>query len=122
MRYTANHGGVHIIPKELLSDAAKKLAGYEDVEEREEINSLINDMRKTAKAIQEKDPVIASMLRRAAAMITVVNDFDNAESLILRKKMTEQRMQLLDFLDEIDGQLLDDPVGLIREKVEEVLG
>ena len=35
-------------------------------------------------------------------------------------KAARIRKEIFDFLDEIDGQIIDDPVGVIREKVEEV--
>ena len=121
MRYTKNNGGKWIVPKELWGPAAEKLAKLENVEEREDIGPLINDLRRTAEAKLWKDPAIASMLRRAAGMLDVINTFENSLSLILRRKMAEQKMEILTRLDEMEGKPLEDPVNEFRRLIKEIL-
>lgn len=112
MRYTKNHCGVYVIPKDLLQEATKKLARLENTEENEDVGKLIRKLR--------KHKPTKKLMEEAADALTVINDFEDLQSLTLRKRMNEQRKELLDFLDDIDGQLIDDPVAAMREKVTEV--
>lgn len=112
MRYTKDHCGTYVVPKAHLDKAIKKLARLENAEENGDVGKLIRKLR--------KHKPTRKLMEEAADALTVINDFEDLQSLTLRKRMNEQRKELLDFLDDIDGQLIDDPVAAMREKVTEV--
>jgi hypothetical protein len=53
--------------------------------------------------------------------MTVITDFEDSQSLMLRRKMAAQKKELFNLLEEVDRQGYDDPVFVIRENVEELM-
>ena len=94
MRYTINRGhDKWIIPKNQLSEAAEKLAKYE--------NSGL-----TPEKIYEIDRLYTEKC---------------AELNQMKAESDHKKAEVMIYLDWLDGQIIDDPIKLIREKVEEVL-
>lgn len=127
-RYTVNRCGKWIIPKNQLSEAAEKLARFEDAEELEDVRAYCLQLKRVAKEKQEKEPEVASLLHRAADEIVNMSNFRGSMAADLSKKIKEDaqrrhdmKKEIFSFLDDIDGQIMDDPVAVIREKLEEVL-
>jgi hypothetical protein len=128
MRYTENRYGKWIIPKKHLQAATEKLARFEDTEELEDVRAYCLQLKRVAKEKQEKEPEVASLLHRAADEIVNMSNFRGSMAADLSKKIKEDaqrrhdmKKEIFSFLDEIDGQIMDDPVAVIREKLEEVL-
>lgn len=121
MRITVNRGGKKLIPKDKIAEASEKLARFEDAEELEDVRAYCLQLKRVAKEKQEKEPEVASLLHRAADEIVNMSDFRDSQAFKLLVKRQENKKELLDFLDEIDGQIMDDPVAVIREKLEEIL-
>lgn len=121
MRYTENRHGKWIIPKKHLQAAMEKLARFEDAEELEDVRAYCLQLRRVADLKKKKEPELYSLLRMAADEIVNMSDFRDSQAFKLLVKRQENKKELLDFLDEIDGQLIDDPVSLIRQKIEEIL-
>ena len=120
-RYTIKRGNKWLVPKDQWPEAAEKLAKFEDAEELEDVRAYCLQLKRVAKEKQEKEPEVASLLHRAADEIVNMSDFRDSQAFKLLVKRQENKKELLDFLDEIDGQIMDDPVAVIREKVEEIL-
>ena len=112
MRYTEDHCGTYVVPKAHLAKAIKKLARLENAEENGDVGKLIRKLR--------KHKPTRKLMEEAADALALINDFENIQSLALRRQMGEQEKELMEFLDEIDGQLIDDPVNAFRDKVQEV--
>lgn len=93
MRYTENRYGKWIIPKRHMAAATEKLARYE--------NSGLDPEK-----IYEMDRLYTE---KCAELSRMKAEYD-------RKKA-----EIMIYLDRLDGQIMDDPVAVIREKVEEVL-
>ena len=121
MRITVNRGGKKLIPKDKIAEASEKLARFEDAEEMEDVMAYCLQLRRVADLKKKKEPELYSLLRMAADEIVNMSNFRDSEASKLLIKRQENKKELLDFLDEIDGQLIDDPVSLIRQKIEEVL-
>lgn len=128
MRYTVNHAGKWIVPKDQWPEAAEKLAKFEDTEELEDVRAYCLQLKRVAKEKQEKEPEVAILLRRAADEIVNMSNFRDSVAADLSKKIKEDaqrkhdmKKEIFSFLDEIDGQIMDDPVAVIREKLEEIL-
>lgn len=121
MRYTKDHCGVYVIPKKHLQDAIKKLARYEDLEELKDIKDMTRGLRKAAEAKQKSDPAGASIMKQAVMIIITMYDAMGAEAVLLREKLTNQKERALAILDDVDGQITDDPVALARERLEKML-
>lgn len=129
MRYTENHCGVWIVPKDLWKQAAEKLARFEDAEELEDVRSYCQAMWNLANAERQNlRPDYANALEKAATKIIQLSAFRESEAISMAEQTQEIvnrsariRREIFDFLDEIDGQIIDDPVGVIREKLEEVM-
>ena len=128
MRYTENRYGKWIIPKKHLQAAMEKLARFEDAEELEDVKAYCLQLERAAKVLQKKEPEVASLLRRAADEIVNMSNFRGSMAADLSKKIKEDaqrghemKKEIFSFLDEIDGQIMDDPVAVIREKLAEVL-
>lgn len=107
------------MPKDQWPEAAEKLARFEDIEENG--SGMCGRLKKAADAVQEKDPAMSALLRQAAREMAVITDFEDSQSLMLRRKMAAQKKELLGLLEEVDRQGYDDPVFVIREKVEELM-
>ena len=93
MRITIKRGNIDVIPKMQISAAAKKLARYEDTGLDPE--KLVEVDKLYTKKCAE--------LGNAKAKLAVVKE------------------RVMKTLDELDGQLMDDPVSEIRERLEHVL-
>ena len=93
MRYTENRNGVWVIPKRLHDAAVEKLARYE--------NSGL-----TPEKIYEMDRLYTEKC---------------AELNCVKAEHDRKKAKFMIFLDWLDGQIIDDPVAVIREKVEELL-
>ena len=94
MRYTIKRGDKWLVPKRAWDKAAEKLARYED-------SGL--DPEK----IYEMDRLFTE---KCAELNRMKAEYD-------RKKA-----EVMIYLDWIDGQITDDPVAEIREKLEEIFG
>jgi len=92
-RYTVNRCGKWIIPKNQLSEAAEKLARYE--------NSGLDPEK-----IYEMDRLYTEKC---------------AELNCVKAEHDRKKAEVMIFLDWLDGQIMDDPIKMIREKLEEVL-
>ena len=129
MRYTENHAGKWIVPKDQWPEAAEKLAMFEDAEELEDVKEYCQAMWNLADAERgHKRLTYAKAWEKAADKIIQLSTFHESATGSMVKKTQEAvsrykriRKELFDFLDEIDGQMLDDPIFVIREKMEELL-
>ena len=129
MRYTENHYGVWIVPKTLWAQAAEKLARFEDAEELEDVRDYCQAMWNLANAERQNlRPDYANALDKAATKIIQLSTFHESSAGSMAEQTQEIinrsariRKEIFDFLDEIDGQIIDDPIGVIREKLEEVM-
>lgn len=129
MRYTIDRGGRMLVQKDQWPEAAEKLAMFEDAEELEDVNDYCRVMRNLAEAEKKNGrDGYAAALENAAAKIIQLNTFHQTATGAMaekidadRKRKRALRTEIFDFLDEIDGQIMSDPVSLIREKLEEIL-
>lgn len=129
MRYTVNHAGKWIVPKDQWPEAAEKLAMFEEAEELDDVSEYCQAMRRLAEVERKHGRLAyAAALEHAAAKIVQLNTFHATASGAMVEKIDAAikrgqrlRKEIFAFLDEIDGQLLDDPVFVIREKLEELL-
>lgn len=116
------------MPKTLWAQAAEKLARFEDAEELEDVRDYCQAMWNLANAERQNlRPDYANALDKAATKIIQLSTFRETSAGSMAEQTQEIinkaariRKEIFDFLDEIDGQIIDDPVGVIREKVEEV--
>ena len=93
MRFTKKSGDKWIVPKHLWTEAAEKLARYE--------NSGL-----TPEKIYEMDRLYTEKC---------------AELNCVKAEHDRKKAEVMIYLDWLDGQIVDDPIKMIREKVEEVL-
>ena len=122
MRYTEKRFGKIVVPKVKLDDAIKKLADYEDIEELEDVQAYCLDLRRLANELRTKNGKEASdLVLRAADEIVKMSNFRNSAAAELVEKQARKKKAVLDYLDNIDGQLIDDLVSEIREKITEIL-
>lgn len=120
MRITVKRGDRYLIPKDKLAEASAKLSRFEDAEELEDVHAYCLQLERVAKLKQKKEPELASLLRRASDEIINMSNFRDSQASRLLEQRQKDEQAMLDYLDEIDGQLLDDPVFVIRQKVSEV--
>ena len=121
-RITVLRGDRYLIPKDKIKEASEKLSRYEDIEELEDIKVYSSQLHEIASQLRiDGRPETAKAVEQAAAKIVDLNNFvDTAAGRILR--INEQnKKEILDFIDDVDGLLYDDPVYVIRKKIEEVL-
>ena len=121
-RITVLRGDRYLIPKDKIKEASEKLSRYEDIEELEDIKAYSSQLYEIASQLRiDGRPETAKAVEQAAAKIVDLNNFvDTAAGRILR--INEQnKKEILDFIDDVDGLLYDDPVYVIRKKIEEVL-
>lgn len=128
MRYTENRYGKWIIPIRHIAAATEKLARLEDAEEMEDVMAYCLQLKRVADLKKETEPELHSLLTRAADEIIHTSNFRDSAAAQLSEKIEKAtkrgqaiKAEIFSFLDEIDGQIIDDPVAVIREKVEEVL-
>lgn len=127
-RYTIKRGDKWLVPKDQWPEAAEKLARFEDTEELEDVRAYCLLLKRVAKEKQEKEPEVASLLHRAADEIVNMSNFRGSMAADLSKKIKEDaqrrhdmKKEIFSFLDEIDGQIMDDPVAVIREELKEIM-
>jgi len=121
-RITVLRGDRYLIPKDKIKEASEKLSRYEDIEELEDIKVYSSQLHEIASQLRiDGRPETAKAVEQAAAKIVDLNNFvDTAAGRILR--INEQnKKEILDFIDDVDSLLYDDPVYVIRKKIEEVL-
>lgn len=111
-----------------MAAATEKLARLEDAEEMEDVTAYCLQLNRVADLKKETEPELHSLITRAADKIIHMSNFRDSAAAQLSEKIeraTKQRQamktEIFSFLDEIDGQITDDPVSLIREKLEEIL-
>lgn len=121
MRLTKKSGDKWIVPKQLWEEAAEKLARLEDAEHLEDVMAYCLCLNRAAKEKERTEPEIASLLGRAADEIVNMSNFRDSAAALLAEKQEKRKKELLAYIDEVDGYIADDPVSLIREKVEELL-
>ena len=92
-RVTINSGGKWILPKQKYVNGSDRLAEYENT-------------GLTPEQIYDMDRLFKEKCE---------------EFTSLRVAHDRQKARLLRYLDWIDGQIIDDPVAEIKEKVEELL-
>ena len=118
MRFTEYHCGVPVVKdKSLLSDALAKLAKYEDIEERPDMDEVLRGLYK-AKSHALSD-YSKKRIQEGIRLIIKLENFDETACKGLMEKHLKQKSDLLKYIDQVDGQL--DPVSEIREYVEEKL-
>ena len=122
MRYTVNSGGKWLVPKDQWGPAGEKLARYENVEEIEDVKEYCKQILMSADELEKKQLYgYAEMMRHNAALIAKLNSFQEGMAGSLMNNYVQKKAKFLEFLDDVDGQILDDPVFVIREKAEEIL-
>ena len=127
-RYTIKRGDKWLVPKDQWPEAAEKLALFEDAEELEDVQEYCQAMWNLADAERGNlRPDYARALEKAADKIIQLSTFHATASGAMAEKIDAAikrgqrlRKEIFDLLDEIDGQLLDDPIFVIREKMEEI--
>lgn len=118
MRYTEYHQNIAVIKdKSLLSDALAKLAKYEDIEERPDMDEVLRGLYK-AKSHALSD-YSKKRIQEGIRLIIKLANFDETACKGLMEKHYRQKQELLKYIDEVDGNI--DPVSEIREYVEEKL-
>ena len=76
MRYTVNHAGKWIVPKDQWPEAAEKLALFEEAEELDDVNEYCQAMRSLAEVERKHGRLAyAAALEHAAAKIIQLNTF-----------------------------------------------
>lgn len=121
-RLTIKRRDKWIIPKRKLAEAAKKLAMFEDAEELEDVNEYCQAMWHLADAERGNSRIdYADAFDKAAAKIIQLSTFNATATGSMAERTEKIKQELLDFIDEIDGQIMDDPVSEIREKLEGLL-
>ena len=122
MRITVNRGGKYLIPKDKIAEASVKLARYETIEEIDDVRDYTRQVMKAADELDKHQKYgYAEMMRHNAALIVKLNSFHGSAAGSLMRKSETVKEELLDYLDDIDGMPYDDPVNMIRQKVEELL-
>ena len=115
MRYTEYHCKVPVLKdKSLLSDALAKLARYEDIEERPDMDEVLRGLYK-AKSHALSD-YSKKRIQAGIRLIIKLANFDETASKGLMEKHLKQKADLLKYIDQVDGHI--DPVSEIREYIE----
>lgn len=116
--------------KEKWSEAAEKLARFEEAEAMEDVQEYCRAMCMLAaaeRAVGKEE--FASALEKAAAKIIQLSTFRGSALEQMAEKTQEAirrgekvKTEILTFLDEIVGQpTIENPVIVIKEKLEELL-
>ena len=115
MRYTEYHCGVPVVKdKSLLTDALAKLARYEDVEERPDMDEVLRGLYEAKNhAISEYSK---KRILKGMRLIIKLANFDETACKGLMEKHLKQKADLLKYIDQVDGNI--DPVSEIRDYVE----
>lgn len=118
MRYTEYHQNVAVIKdKSLLSDALAKLAKYEDIEERPDMDDVLRGLFKAKSHVMSR--YSQDRIQQGIRLIIKLANFDETACKGLIEKHLKQKTDLLKYIDQVDGHI--DPVSEIRDYVEERL-
>ena len=95
MRYTVYHADVPVILKEHYSEAAAKLAHFEDAEEMEDIEPLVRELHRLAEKFKHTDPDAVWPITLAAISITRLNTFTESAmaKMILKNQTVKQELE-----------------------------
>lgn len=95
MRYTEYHAGVPVIKKQYYTEAAAKLAHFEDVEEMEDIEPLVRELHRLAEKFKHTDPDAVWPITLAAITITRLNTFTESAmaKMILKNQEVKQELE-----------------------------
>ena len=95
MRYTAYHADVPVILREHYSEAAAKLAHFEDAEEMEDIEPLVRELHRLADKFKHTDPDAVWSITLAAITITRLNTFTESAmaKMILKNQTVKQELE-----------------------------
>lgn len=95
MRYTVYHADVPVILREHYSEAAAKLAHFEDAEEMEDIEPLVRELHRLAEKFKHTDPDAVWPITLAAISITRLNTFTESAiaKMILKNQQVKQELE-----------------------------
>lgn len=95
MRYTVYHADVPVILREHYSEAAAKLAHFEDAEEMEDIEPLVRELHRLAEKFKHTDPDAVWPITLAAISITRLNTFTESAmaKMILKNQEVKQELE-----------------------------
>lgn len=95
MRYTEYHAGVPVIKKQYYTEAAAKLAHFEDAEEMEDIEPLVRELHRLAEKFKHTDPDAVWPITLAAISITRLNTFTESAmaKMILKNQTVKQELE-----------------------------
>ena len=95
MRYTEYHAGVPIIKKQYYTEAAAKLAHFEDAEELEDTDELVRELHRLADKFKHTDPDAVWPITLAAITITRLNTFTESAmaKMILKNQEIKQELE-----------------------------
>ena len=95
MRYTEYHAGVPVIKKQYYTEAAAKLAHFEDAEEMEDIEPLVRELHWLAEKFKHTDPDAVWPITLAAISITRLNTFTESAmaKMILKNQEVKQELE-----------------------------
>lgn len=95
MRYTVYHADVPVILREHYSEAAAKLAHFEDAEEMEDIEPLVRELHRLAEKFKHTDPDAVWPITLAAITITRLNTFTESAmaKMILKNQTVKQELE-----------------------------
>lgn len=95
MRYTEYHAGVPVIKKQYYTEAAAKLAHFEDAEEMEDIEPLVRELHRLAEKFKHTDPDAVWPITLAAITITRLNTFTESAmaKMILKNQQVKQELE-----------------------------
>jgi hypothetical protein len=95
VRYTEYHAGVPVIKKQYYTEAAAKLAHFEDVEEMEDIEPLVRELHRLAEKFKHTDPEAVWPITLAAITITRLNTFTESAmaKMILKNQTVKQELE-----------------------------
>lgn len=95
MRYTEYHAGVPVIKKQYYTEAAAKLAHFEDAEEMEDIEPLVRELHRLAEKFKHTDPDAVWPITLAVISITRLNTFTESamDKMILKNQEVKQELE-----------------------------
>ena len=95
MRYTEYHAGVPVIKKQYYTEAAAKLAHFEDAEELEDTDELVRELHRLADKFKHTDPDAVWPITLAAITITRLNTFTESAmaKMILKNQEIKQELE-----------------------------
>lgn len=95
MRYTEYHAGVPVIKKQYYTEAAAKLAHFEDAEEMEDTDELVRELHRLADKLKHTDPEAVWPITLAAITITRMNTFTESAmaTMILKNQHIKSQIE-----------------------------